>query len=49
MMKNENGQEITRKVCKGDYVDDECRVRDCKNAEYKCIIQELKKQKGKSA
>lgn len=43
-MKNENGQEVTQKLCNGDHIDDECKSRDCKNAEYQCVIQDLKKE-----
>jgi len=42
-MKNEKGQEVTQRECKGKHVDYECKIRNCKNAEYGCIIQELKK------
>jgi len=41
-MKNEKGQEVTQRECKGKHIDDDCKARNCKNAEHGCIIQELK-------
>lgn len=43
-MKNEKGEEITQKKCRGKHVDDECKIRHCKKAQYGCIISDLKKK-----
>jgi len=32
---------VNQSECDGAHVDDSCRIRDCKNAQYGCVIQKL--------